>query len=95
MSSDRPEGRGVNDEEILETARLAGKWYLDRRERLEAYGNEPIALLWLAVGEIEAIIDGFQALDAAGLLTLEDRVLRDDLAELIDGSRLDLEDGLR
>lgn len=75
----------MNDEEILEAARIAGEWLCDRRERLEMNDNEPTALLWLAVREIEAILFGFEALAAAGLLTLEDRVLRDDLSELVDG----------
>lgn len=48
------------------------------------------ALLWLAVREIEAILFGLEALDAVGLLTLVDRVLRDDLSELIDGDDFEL-----
>jgi hypothetical protein len=82
----------MNPHEVLDTARLAGEWFFDRRERLELHDNERIALLWLAVREIQALVDGLHALDDIGLLTVEDRVLRDDLTDLIDGRYLDLED---
>jgi hypothetical protein len=74
----------MNEHDVLESARLAAEWLFDRRERLELHENEPLALLWLAVSEIEAIVDGFLALEALDALTLEDRVLRDDLSGLID-----------
>ncbi|MGH3031461.1 MAG: hypothetical protein ACRDNE_12015 [Gaiellaceae bacterium] len=75
---------GMNQHDVLASARLAAEWFFDRRERLELHENEPIALLWLAVREIEAILDGFHALETLGLLTVENRVLRDDLSEVID-----------
>jgi hypothetical protein len=74
----------MNEHDILESARIAAEWCFDRRERLELHENEPLALLWLAISEIEAILDGFHALETLGLLTVENRVLRDDLSELID-----------
>lgn len=74
----------MDEHDVLETARLAAGWFFDRRERLEMRENEPIAFLWLAVSEIEAILNGFRALEALGFLTLEERVLRDDLSELVD-----------
>jgi hypothetical protein len=68
----------VNDQELLTCAAQAGAWLLDRRERLEKHEHESTALLWLTVGEIAAIIDSFDALEAMQGLALDDRVLRDD-----------------
>lgn len=82
----------MTEEDILEAARIAGEWLCDRRERLELHENEPTALVWLAVREVEAILDAFEALDAVGLLTLGGRVLRDDLSDLIDGDYFELVD---
>jgi len=48
--------------------------------------QELLTLLWLSVSEIEAIIDSFDALEAAHGLTLDERVLRDDLIDWIGGS---------
>jgi hypothetical protein len=76
----------MNDQDILTCAKQAGEWLLDRRERLEKHEHEPAALLWLSVSEIEAIIDSFDALEAAHGLTLDERVLRDDLTDWIGGS---------
>jgi hypothetical protein len=73
----------VNDQDLLTCAAQAGAWLLDRRERLEKHDHESSALLWLSVSEIEAIIDSFDALEAMHGLTLDDRVLRDDLIEWI------------
>jgi hypothetical protein len=54
-------------------------------KRLEKHGHESTALLWLSVSEIAAIIDSFDALEAMHGLTLDERVLRDDLIEWIGG----------
>ena len=43
-------------------------------------------LLWLSVSEVGAIIDGFDALEIVHGLTLDERVLRDDLVDWIGGS---------
>jgi hypothetical protein len=53
----------------LERACAAGgaHRYLDRRERLEKYGHEEAALLWLSVSELQGILCGFDVVDAAGL----------------------------
>jgi hypothetical protein len=75
----------VNDQDILACAAHAGSWLLDRRERLEKYEHESTALLWLSVSEISAIIDSFDALEAMHGLTLDERVLRDDLIDWIGG----------
>jgi hypothetical protein len=76
----------VNDQDILTCAEQAGEWLLDRRERLEKHENELATLLWLSVSEIGAIIDSFDALDAVHGLTVDERVLRDDLVDWIGGS---------
>ena len=76
----------MNDQDILACAEQAAEWLLDRRERLEKHEVELATLLWLSVGEIEAIIDGFDALEEAHGLTLDERVLRDDLIDWIGGS---------
>jgi hypothetical protein len=73
----------VNDQDILTCATQAGEWLLDRRERLEKHGEDPATLLWLSVGEIESIIDSFDALEAVHGLTVDERVLRDDLIDWI------------
>lgn len=66
----RPLHRTVNDRELFNCALQAGEWFFDRRERLEKHEQELTALLWLSVSEIEAIIDGFDALeDVHGLVT--------------------------
>jgi hypothetical protein len=68
----------VNDEQIVACAVQAADWLLDRRERLEKHEHEFTTVLWLSVSEFEAIIDGFDALEAANGLTADERVLRDD-----------------
>jgi hypothetical protein len=75
----------MTDQDILDCAAQAGEWLFDRRERLEKYGGELMTLLWLSVGEIEAIIDSFDALENAYGLTVDERVLRDDLIDWIGG----------
>jgi hypothetical protein len=76
----------VNDQDILTCAEQAAVWLFDRRERLEKHDLEPLTLLWLSVSEIEAIIDRFDALEAVHGLTVDERVLRDDLIDWIWGS---------
>jgi hypothetical protein len=76
----------VNDQDILTCAEQAAVWLFDRRERLENHEHELATLLWLSVSEIEAIIDGFDALDAVHGLTADERVLRDDLIDWIGGN---------
>lgn len=76
----------MNDHDILTSAEQAAEWLLDRRERLEKHEHESATLLWLSVSEIEAIIDSFDALEAVHGLTVDERVLRDDLIEWIGGS---------
>ena len=76
----------MNDQDILTCAEQAGEWLLDRRERLEKHEEEPATLLWLSVREIEAIIDSFDALEGVHGLTVDERVLRDDLIDWIGGS---------
>ena len=76
----------MNDQDILTCAEQAAEWLLDRRERLEKHEVELLTLLWLSVSEIEAIIDSFDALEAAHGLTVDERVLRDDLVDWIGGS---------
>ena len=76
----------MNDQDLLNCAAQAGAWLLDRRERLEKHEHESTALLWLSVSEIAAIIDSFDALEATHGLTLDERVLRDDLIEWIGGA---------
>ena len=76
----------MNDQDILICAEQAGKWLLDRRERLEKHDQELLTLLWLSVSEIEMIIDSFDALEAIHGLMVDERVLRDDLIDWIGGS---------
>ena len=76
----------MNDQDILTCAEQAAEWLLDRRERLEKHEVELLTLLWLSVSEIEAIIESFDALDAVHGLTVDERVLRDDLIDWIGGS---------
>jgi hypothetical protein len=76
----------VNDQDIVTCAEQAGEWLLDRRERLEKHEHEDATLLWPSVSEIETIIDSFDALEAAHDLTLDERVLRDDLIDWIGAS---------
>ena len=59
--------------------------YFDRRERLEKHEHESFTLLWLSVSEIETIIDNFDALEVVHGLTVDERVLRDDLIDWIGG----------
>jgi hypothetical protein len=56
-----------------------------RRERLEKHDQEGIALVWLAVSDIEGTLRGFDVLEAAGALTVEQRVLQEDLIDLLAG----------
>ena len=74
----------MTEKEVLELARVPGEWLFDGRERLETHDREGIASLWLPLSEIESILRGFD-LDAAGALTVEERVLQDDLIGLISG----------
>ena len=76
----------MNDQDILNCATEAAEWLFDRRERLEKHEHELLTLLWLSVSEVEAIIDSFEALEVAHGLTLDERVLRDDLIDWIGGS---------
>ena len=76
----------MNEQDILDSATQAAEWLFDRREPLEKHEEEPLTLLWLSVSEINAIIDRFDALEAAHGLTLDERVLRDDLIDWIGGS---------
>jgi hypothetical protein len=79
----------VNEHDILTCAEQAAEWLLDRRERLEKHEHESTALLWLSISEIAAIIDSFDTLQAMHGLTLDERVLRDDLIDWIGGSDVD------
>jgi hypothetical protein len=76
----------MNDRDILNCATQAAEWLVDRQERLEKHEGELLTLLWLSVSEIETIIDSFDALEAMHGLTLDERVLRDDLIDWIGGS---------
>ena len=76
----------MNDQDLLTCAVQAGEWFFDRQERLEKHEQELTTLLWLSVSEIEAIIDGFDALEEVHGLALDERVLRDDLIDWIGGS---------
>jgi hypothetical protein len=64
----------------------SAEWLFDRRERLEKHEHESATLLWLSVSEIDAIIDSFDALEIMHGLTLDERVLRDDLIDWIGGN---------
>jgi hypothetical protein len=76
----------VNDQDILNCPVQAEVWLFDRRERLEKHEHESATLLWLSVSEIEAIIDSFDALEAVHGITVDERVLRDDLIYWIGGN---------
>ena len=76
----------MNDQDILNCATEAAEWLFDRRERLENHEEEPATLLWLSVSEIDAIIGCFDALEIVHGLTVDERVLRDDLVDWIGGS---------
>ena len=76
----------MNEQDILDCATQAAEWLFDRRERLEKHEEEPLTLLWLGVSEIDAIIGCFDALEIVHGLTLDERVLRDDLVDWIGGS---------
>ena len=76
----------MNEQDILNSATQAAEWLFDRRERLENHEEEPATLLWLSVSEIDAIIGCFDALEMVHGLTLDERVLRDDLVDWIGGS---------
>ena len=76
----------MNDQDILNTATQAAEWLFDRRERLERHEQEPITLLWMSVSEIDAIIGCLDAREVVDGLTLDERVLRDDLVDWIGGS---------
>jgi hypothetical protein len=76
----------MTHQDILDTAAQAAEWLFDRRERLEKHEEELMTLLWLSVSEIETIIDSFDALEAVHGLTVDERVLRDDLIDWIGGS---------
>ncbi|MGH2991800.1 MAG: hypothetical protein ACRDMA_18445 [Solirubrobacterales bacterium] len=65
----------MKEPEVLELVRVAGEWLFDRRERLEKHDREGIAFVWLDLSEIESILRAFDVLDAAGALTLDERVL--------------------
>jgi hypothetical protein len=80
----------MTEQEVLEAARIAGEWLFDRRERLEKHDREGIALVWLALSEIEGILHGFDVLEAAGALTPEERVLQGDLLDLLSGGNAPL-----
>jgi hypothetical protein len=74
----------VNEQDILNSATQAAEWLFDRRERLEKHEVELLTLLWLSVDEIETIIDSFDVLQAVRGLTVDERVLRDDLIDWIE-----------
>jgi len=76
----------VNQQDIFDSATQAAEWLFDRRERLEKHEEEPLMLLWLSVSEIDAIINSFDTVEAAHGLTLDERVLRDDLIDWIGGT---------
>jgi hypothetical protein len=76
----------VNEQDIINSATQAAEWLFDRRERLENHDEEPLTLLLLSVREVDTIIDSFDALEAAHGLTVDERVLRDDLVDWIGGS---------
>jgi hypothetical protein len=79
----------MTDEEVLEAALTATVWFEDRRERLERYVAEEVALVWLATSEIEGILRGFDELERAGALSVEQRVLQDDLVDILAGAEDD------
>lgn len=76
----------MNERDILDSATQAAEWLFDRRERLEKHEHDLLTLLWLSISEIDAIIDSFDALEAAHGLTVDERVLCDDLIDWIGGS---------
>jgi hypothetical protein len=73
----------VTDQDILTIATQSAEWLFDRRQRLEQHEEEPCTLLWPSVGEIDAIIGCFDALEIAHGLTVDERVLRNDLIDWI------------
>ena len=75
----------MTHQDILDTAAQAAEWLFERRERLEKHEEELMTLLWLSVSEIETIVDSFDALEAINGLTVDERVLRDDLNDWIGG----------
>jgi hypothetical protein len=76
----------VNDEEILTCAVQAFESPHDRRERLERARARTCSAV-VAVGQRDRNdYDSFDALEAARGLTLDERVLRDDLMDWIGGS---------
>ena len=76
----------MNDQDILTCASQSAEWLFDRRERLEKHEHESLTLLWLSVSEIETIINNFDAWEVVHGLTVDERVLRDDLIDWIGGS---------
>ena len=76
----------MNEQDIISSATQAAEWLFDRRERLENHDEEPLTLLLLSVREVDTIIDSFDALEAVHGLTVDERVLRDDLVDWIGGS---------
>jgi len=75
----------VNEQDV-NSATQAAEWLFDRRERLEKHEAELLTLLWLSVSEIGSDLDSFDALEAAHGLTVDERVLRNDLIDWIGGS---------
>ena len=73
----------MNQQDIINSAAQAAEWLFDRRERLENHDEEPLTLLLLSVREVDTIIDSFDALEAVHGLTVDERVLRDDLVDWI------------
>jgi hypothetical protein len=69
----------VNEHDIINSATQAVEWLFDRRERLENHDEEPLTLLLLSVREVDT-------LEAVHGLTVDERVLRDDLVDWIGGS---------
>ena len=78
----------MNEQDILNSATQAAEWLFDRQERLEKYEEDPCTLLWLSVEEIDAIIGCFDALEIVHGLTVDERVLRDDLIDWIGGNEM-------
>jgi hypothetical protein len=76
----------VNEQNTINSATQAAEWLFDRRERLENHDEEPLTLLLLSVREVDTIIDSLDALEAAHGLTVDERVLRDNLVDWIGGS---------
>lgn len=81
----------MNEQDVLTCATQAAEWLFDRRERLENHDEEPLTLLWLSISEIETVIGNFDTLEVIHGLTVEERVLRDDLLDWIEGSGVEYE----